>query len=117
MGALCHQLNPELNKEFLINGNNFLTSFYKLSRIHEKILLGMNVSEDINDPSILKISSDFKILPAERPSTSGSSKLTRNSSSATRRHDIEKVRRSQIRQKIYICVLIVDCREMVAARH
>ena len=65
VGALCKQLNPELNKEYLINGNNFLTSFYKLSRVHEKILLGMTTTEDIHTPTILKLNTDFEVLPVE----------------------------------------------------
>lgn len=36
-----------------MNGNDFLTSFYKLSRFHEKILLGLPLEEDINDVNIL----------------------------------------------------------------
>jgi hypothetical protein len=48
-------LNPELAKESLVNGNTFLTAFYKLSRCHEKILLGLPFHEDINDINILRV--------------------------------------------------------------
>lgn len=38
-----------------MNGNSFLTSFYKLSRFHEKILLGLPVEEDIGRVDILRV--------------------------------------------------------------
>jgi hypothetical protein len=38
-----------------VNGNSFLTAFYKLSRIHEKILLGIPIIEDIGNIEVLKI--------------------------------------------------------------
>lgn len=89
VGALCHQLNPELNREFLINGNNFLTSFYKLSRIHEKILLGMPTSENIHSASVLKLTTDFEILPPDR--TASTTDKSGKGSEQTNWPSIEKV--------------------------
>jgi hypothetical protein len=53
IGALIHYINPELEREHLVNGNKFLTSFMKLSRIHENILLGLPPSEPVDDIKVL----------------------------------------------------------------
>lgn len=53
---MTNVLNPELVKESLVNGNTFLTSFYKLSRYHEKILLGVPVDENIHSIETIRIS-------------------------------------------------------------
>lgn len=40
-------LNPQLSSECLIDGNKFLTCFYKLSRLQEKVLLGVETDDYI----------------------------------------------------------------------
>ena len=109
VGALCHQLNPELNQEFLINGNNFLTSFYKLSRIHEKILLGMPTSEDIHSASVLKLATDFEILPADRPRST--IEKSGRISELAKCPSIDKVIRIFLSYSVYgiLTLMIVDC--------
>lgn len=73
VGVLIHYINPELEREHLINGNKFLTSFMKLSRIHENILLGLPPSEPIDDVKVL--------IPSKTPSQAA---LTKQQSSFAR---------------------------------
>jgi hypothetical protein len=51
-------ISPELVSEIVVNGNSFLTSFMKLSRQHEKVLLGMEPTEDINQIDVLRVQID-----------------------------------------------------------
>lgn len=52
-------LNPQLSSECLIDGNKFLTCFYKLSRLQEKVLLGVE-TDDYITWSMLRIEIDAR---------------------------------------------------------
>lgn len=83
-------LNPELIKESLVNGNTFLTAFYKLSRLHEKILLGLPLDENINEMNVLRP----KLLGGEDGSVSGV--FSRSSSSVGNRSGPLRKSRSRL---------------------
>jgi hypothetical protein len=52
-------INPDLVSDNVVNGNKFLAAFLKLSRQHEKILLGWDPAEDITKVDILKIETNI----------------------------------------------------------
>ena len=66
-----------------MNGNSFLTSFYKLSRFHEKILLGLPVDEDIGSIDILRISGTGDDCSRSGVFSRGSSSVGRKTSRST----------------------------------
>ena len=59
IGALMSATNPDLVSENVVDGNKFLASFLKLSRQHEKILLGWDPADDITKTDILKIETNI----------------------------------------------------------
>ncbi len=86
-------MNPELDGKCLVNGSTFLTAFYKLSRIHEKILLGLPVNENINSKEILQINTNFepaKIFPvtSNRPKTGSKTELRVNTTDESNNQNV-----------------------------
>ncbi len=88
IGVLMKILDPELSKKHLLDGNKFLTAFFKFERLFERFVLG-EIEESKITLDIMKIednaqSNSFKKSPSKRfndsesrPTTSGETDVGR----------------------------------------